>query len=79
MPDGRALEPTRPWPTSEQATAKIVRLAVYVVASQFYLDALTPFLSLPVLTTLRVVAGTFAAVATFRFETYMTKKRRLWP
>jgi hypothetical protein len=76
--EGRRLLPRRPWATNEQATVRVVRLAVVVVASQFYLNALAPYLPVIVITLLWVTGGTFAAIATFRFESYMTKNRRSW-
>ena len=75
----RALDPQRPWPTADQATARVVRWAVYIVASQFYLNALAPHLPENVMTALWAVAGTSAAVATFRFENFMSKRRRYLP
>lgn len=73
---GRRLDPRRPWPTADQASARIIRLIVFVVVSQFYLNSLQAFVPVRTMGYVWFIVGTVAGVATAAIETFMAKERR---
>lgn len=76
MRGARRFEPRRPWPTAPQASARTIRLIVFVVVSQFYRNGLQAFLPGRLMGYMWFLVGTIAGAATIAIETFMFRERR---
>lgn len=62
---------------TSKASARTIRLVVFVVVSQFYLNSLQTFLSTRLMGYIWFLVETIAGAATIAIERFMFKERRL--
>jgi hypothetical protein len=80
--DGRSLPPlqvTRPWPTGIERSRRVVRAIVVLGTMQFVLSAFQLIAPAAVMFWMWMAGAGLFAVATAQIETYLERRRRMFP